>query len=100
MRWILSGSIQPRNVSSINLSSADILKVSCESLKPSKEKLNFAKFWEIENTGSNSETNKFDHKQFIEKIRWNSGRYTVPLPWKLEHDILPDNFCGDPSLEK
>ena len=62
--------------------------------------LNFVKFWKIENTGSNSETNKFDHNQFIEKNRWNSDRYTVPSPWKLEHDILPDNFTNSLSRLK
>ena len=94
--WILSGSLHgndaDKNVSSVNLSSTHALKIACENVSPDNGIHDIKKFWEIEDTGINSSLKTFDHKDFLQKIKWNSERYTVPLPWKPETEMLPDNF--------
>ena len=47
------------------------------------------KFWEIESVGSATSdvVSKFE-----EDIIHNGTRYVVKLPFKPDHDLLPDNF--------
>ena len=31
-------------------------------------------------------------EQFIQKVEFNRQKYETPLPWKTDHELLPDNF--------
>ena len=31
-------------------------------------------------------------EQFIQKVEFNRQKYETPLPWKTDHEFLPDNF--------
>ena len=81
--WILSGSFQPniKNVNSINLTSAHILKVSCEAQTPENSDIhNFERFSELESIGINRKFGELSANQFLKKIKWNIDRYSVSLP--------------------
>ena len=30
--------------------------------------------------------------EFIQKVEFNGQKYETPLPWKTDHELLPDNF--------
>ena len=47
-------------------------------------------FWSLEDV--KKEADGSDFSNFLKKVKWNEERYTVPLPWKKEHDVLPDNY--------
>ena len=49
----------------------------------------FEQFWEIESVNSSSE-DLID--QFGQTITFNDTRYVVKLPFKSNHDTLPDNY--------
>ena len=47
------------------------------------------RFWEIDTIGK-LEENVTD--QFEKEIQFNGTRYVAKLPFKTDHDLLPDNF--------
>ena len=49
----------------------------------------FTRFWEIENSDKRE---NFSMLEFIQKIEFNGQKYETPLPWKTDHDLLPDNL--------
>jgi len=53
----------------------------------------FENFWEIERLETKN-SNDNVYKAFCEDVRFNSkeARYEVCLPFKDDHDILPDNY--------
>ena len=30
--------------------------------------------------------------EFIQKVEFNGQKYETPLPWKTDHELVPDNF--------
>ena len=102
--WVLSGVVTdiPRNLlSSVNLATTHILRVDCNSLIVSEETVEISKFekeptkrieelFELETLGINDiETVE---EQFISELKYDEDHYTVSLPWREHHDILPDNY--------
>ena len=97
--WILSGSFKPdmKHVS-CNLISAHVLKLSCETkTNTDLDTTSLERFWEIESTGMGAKTGSFDCAAFLKRIKWNGERYSVPLPWKPDYEIIPDNFSNSLS---
>ena len=52
-----------------------------------REELN--RFWEIETIGKTEENVIY---QFENEFQFNGTRYVTKLPFKTDHDLLPDNF--------
>ena len=48
-------------------------------------------FWELESLGIHL-PDKSTYDDFAENLCFKEGRYEVSLPWKEEHDPLPDNY--------
>ena len=48
-------------------------------------------FWELESLGI-VEEEKTLYDEFAATVRFQDGRYTVPLPWKEFHEPLGDNY--------
>ena len=95
--WVLSGSFNPTTTEniSINHNSAHVLKVECTNESPYVTLNHHIKqFWEIESAGKENDGDEFDVDSFLERIKFKKGRYSVPLPWKESHDILPDNYAN------
>ena len=88
--WVLNGTFQSQSSSqtSVNLCNSHVLKISAiEQKSICNDK--FTRFWEIEN--SNKKEN-FSMSEFIQKVEFNGQKYETPLPWKTDHELLPDNF--------
>ena len=92
VRWVLSGSF-PWAERSSSFSNAEIHSISC-FLERKLDKNDFLReemnrFWEID-TIRKLEENVTD--QFEKEIQFNGTRYVAKLPFKTDHDLLPDNF--------
>ena len=97
--WVLSGptDFSSSNCVSTNLVSSHILQVGCvpDVLVPSDRDSQLIEevkeFWLTEETGveSNLENNTYD---IIKSVIYENRSYSVPLPWKLNPDDLPDNY--------
>ena len=74
----LSGSFQP--LPSVYVLSTHMLKISSVSSVIRYDKLE--KFWDAESF------------QNLWKKRFSGKRYIVPLPWKPNHELLPDNYIN------
>ena len=74
----------------LNLNVTHVLHTgTTESLHDLKEQLQA--FWELEALGIQGEEGTL-YNQYEKVVRFDSGRYKVPLPWKEYHDPLPDNY--------
>ena len=85
--WVLSGpsdSVEPYHRST-NLVT-HILHVQEPTLDSQLQA-----FWDLETMGISSEGRSL-YDNLAEVIKFENGRYKVPLPWKETHDSLPDNY--------
>ena len=94
---VLSESFQPLHQippDSVNVLSTHVLEMSSETSFIPDDKLE--KFWSVESVRSNISIKEcdFNTTKFMDKIRFNGKRYTVPLPWKPNHELLPDNYTN------
>ena len=48
-------------------------------------------FWELESLGIKTQE-ECAYDKFLEDTKFNGDRYEVKLPWKEEHELLPDNY--------
>ena len=48
-------------------------------------------FWELEALGIRDEPRTL-YDDFTGVVKFENGRYKVPLPWREFHDPLPDNY--------
>ena len=83
--WVLTGPYRSPNFES-NLSITTLSAV--HSFEECLDNT-LSKFWEVESIGS-PEENVFD--QYKENVEFDGGIYVTKLPFKLHHEILPDNF--------
>ena len=103
--WVLCGTIKTNNKTnqetSANLNNTFILRVDCFnemnrlnlSEKIKTEKYDVNKLWNSNHYSNEDEENEV-LSDFKENIKLNEGesRYTVPLPEKQHHELLPDNY--------
>ena len=61
----------------------------CETFECDPLKQELHRFWEIENIGDGD--SDVVHS-FQRDITFNSCRYVVKLPFKPDHELIPDNF--------
>ena len=92
--WVLSGPTEvPGNCSaSINLNSTHVLRVNTEVLENTSDlKSQLNRFWDLEGIGIlPNEPDVYDDLK--ESIVFTGERYQVALPWKEDHEQLPDNY--------
>ena len=89
--WVLSGPSAHTdcNQSTVNLSVTHVLHAETVLEDPPcalDERLRA--FWELE--AQDEERTLYD--DLVGVIKFEDGRYKVPLPWKEFHDPLPDNY--------
>ena len=94
--WVLSGPSTSASSmqNAVNLSVTHVLHKGSisESCFALDEQLR--KFWDLEALGINS-SDTVDTSvlsEFKEKIQFKEGRYEVALPWKHQHQSLPNNY--------
>jgi len=91
--WVLSGQINSKLLSDTPCLATHNLRCSVENAPENPESIDILrhdlnKFWNIENVGSSQcVINKFEHDIFHD-----GKRYVTKLPFKVDHDCLPDNF--------
>ena len=85
--WVLSGRLGPPS-SDLHCLETHLLRTTVEHAHGDL-KQQLLKFWEVEEVGSsdNSMVSRFE-----EDIVHNGVRYVVKLPFKTDHDFLPDNY--------
>ena len=101
--WVLSGPIgnMPKaKLSCVNLTATYVLKVQGQTEPMVKFEDNVLdqqvpKLWDLETIGIMD--NDSVHDEFLKDLKFENKRYTVSLPFRRHHDVLPDNFdlCVD-----
>ena len=95
--YVLSGPVSSTSSicssETVNFTATHVLKVEAkiatETVDPLKSVLQ--KFWDYETLGiKNQENSVYDN--FVENVEFVNGKYQVRLPFKEDHELLPDNF--------
>ena len=93
--WVLSGPYETNaRPTSTNFVNSHVLKLATEPSLDTKLDLKLKQFSEYEafNTNTNTNSSDFNLKKFESQITFNGNKYEVPLPWKMFHKPLQDNF--------
>ena len=96
--WVLSGPVgnMPKTkLSSVNLTATHVLKVQSQTETVIKFEDNVLdqqvyKLWDLETIGIID--NDSVHDEFLRNLKFENKRYSVSLPFRRHHDVLPDNF--------
>jgi len=75
----------------MNLSVTHVLHAETHSVEPCALDDQLRAFWELEALGIQDEE-KTLYDDFTGAVKFENGRYKVPLPWKEFHDPLPGNY--------
>lgn len=91
--WVLSGPIPQENkkkLSNVNFVSTHVLKVAeCQDKNPPAEEM-LHRLWDIESIGIREKETV--HESFLKNVTFQDQRYSVSLPLKEKHELLPDNY--------
>ena len=78
-------------------SAAHVLKIGCNETETTNSNDKIHRFWDLHNIGIfNKESSGYE--KFKTNITLQEGRYSVRLPIKKYHPVLPDNY--DLSLKR
>ena len=91
--WVLSGpsSCGDPGQSAATLSVTHMLHVETALESPHSLDEQLRAFWELEALGI-EDREKTLYDKFTGVVRFENGRYKVPLPWREYHDPLPTNY--------
>ena len=101
--WVISGKMEAEiETTAINVIPTHVMEVDVVNEENLKLDKLVSKFWDLESIGITDEKDVDVMQNFEEKVKFDGSRYTVSLPWKDNHDILPDNYllCTLPSQKK
>ena len=80
------------NGNTVNLIATHVLKVEASVVNRDEIAFELGKFWDYESLGiPNDSLSLYD--KFVSKVEITEGRYQVQLPFKEDHELLPDNFA-------
>lgn len=88
--WVLSGNTHKESNNSNNMiTNVSMMKMTCENVSSLNEEIH--RFWDLDEIGiSTNETSVYN--KFKDSIKFENSRYSVKLPVKEYHDLLPDNY--------
>ena len=91
--WVLSGPLSHNDPSqcAMNLSVTHVLHSGTVSEYPHTLGDQLRAFWELEALGIRDEERTL-YDDFTAVVKFENGRYKVPLPWREFHDPLPTNY--------
>ena len=91
--WVLSGPslCNKSGRCAMNLSVTHVLHSETHSVEPCALDEQLRAFWELEALGIQDEE-KTLYDDFTGAVKFENGRYKVPLPWREFRDPLPDNY--------
>ncbi|XP_057302253.1 uncharacterized protein LOC130636526 [Hydractinia symbiolongicarpus] len=89
--YIVSGRIGSSEGSRSAVLVANVLKIGAEFVEDKLDN-QLEKFWSFENAGIEEQPAV---ENFCENVKFSAQtkRYEVRLPFKDDHDVLPDNYC-------
>lgn len=89
--WVLSGPAEMtgRSRSTTSLVTTHTLRVDCVTNQELEATLH--SFWDLESLGIRGTSDPV-LDQFSNNLQMKGGRYEVSLPWREQHNRLPDNF--------
>ena len=94
---VLSGPLKGREVESSGVTQVNFvgqaMKWDSDSLESNIERL-----WSFEGLGIVEKDRVHGH--FLDRISFTGSRYSVKLPWKEDHDSLPDNYMNSQARMK
>lgn len=91
--WVISGKMETEiETTAINVIPTHVMEVDVVNEENLKLDKLVSKFWDLESIGIAAERDVNVMQNFEEKVKFDGSRYTVSLPWKDNHDILPDNY--------
>ena len=80
----------------VNLTATYVLKIEATVVNSGPLSFELNKFWDYETLEIREQENSL-YDNFVEDIKLFNGRYEVRLPFKEDHDLLPDNFSHSKS---
>ena len=91
--WVLSGPTKCTSLdqSSVNLVTTHVLRADAQEVDNRSLDETLKSFWELESLGIQG-SEKTLYEEFSQSVELRDGRYEVSLPWKDNHNPLPDNF--------
>ena len=93
--WVLSGPLKGK----LDQSALTTAKVNMVSVSSGKGKeAEVQKLWDLETLGIRPEDDV--QVSFNDEIVFNGVRYSVRLPWKVGHEVLPTNYSNSVSRLK
>ena len=76
----------------MNLTATHVLKVEASVVNQNEIALELVKFWYYESLGIRNDSLSL-YDQFGSEVEVTEGRNQVQLPFKEDHELLPDNFA-------
>ncbi|XP_028410434.1 uncharacterized protein LOC114533050 [Dendronephthya gigantea] len=89
--WVLSGPLRGREIEGAGVTQVNFMGQTTKWDRDSLES-NVEKLWSFEGLGIIEEDTV--HETFLDGISFTGNRYSVKLPWKEDHDNLPDNYMN------
>ena len=80
------------HANTVNLTATHVLKVESSVTNHDDLTSELKKFWDYESFGIH-DNNTTLYDKFVNEVEFVEGRYQVRLPFKEDHDLLPDNFA-------
>ena len=80
------------HANTVNLTATHVLKVESSVTNHDDLTSELKKFWDYESFGIH-DNNATLYDKFVNEVEFVEGRYQVRLPFKEDHDLLPDNFA-------
>ena len=80
------------HANTVNLTATHVLKVESSLTNHDDLTSELKKFWDYESFGIH-DNNATLYDKFVNEVEFVEGRYQVRLPFKEDHDLLPDNFA-------
>ena len=93
--YVLSGPsivmVDDENGNSVNLTATHVLKVESTVIQQDSLTSELRRFWDYESLGIQDQSLSL-YDKFVAEVEFVEGRYQVRLPFKEDHELLPDNF--------
>ena len=93
--WVLSGPLkipQQKSTAGTNLVT-HVLEIQEQEVQGTVHEtlsVEFQRLWDLDSIGIRERDSV--HENFLKNIKFQDGRYTVGLPWKEHHKVLPLNY--------
>ncbi|KAK2548025.1 hypothetical protein P5673_031844 [Acropora cervicornis] len=82
----------------LGLTATHVLKVESSAINQDDLISELKKFWDYKSFGIHDD-NATLYDKFVSEVEFVEGRYRVRLPFKEDHDLLPDNFASCLSVK-